>query len=68
MAIFSGNNDELKVQLDRTTPCVLENITLNGNKLKWTGDPERLKHFIEDIVSIKGKWSSPGGGSKRSKS
>ena len=68
MAIFSGNSDEIKVHIDRITPCVLENLALNGNKLKWTNDLERLKHFIEEIVGIKGKWSSPGGGSRRFKS
>jgi hypothetical protein len=30
MAIFSGNSDEIKVHLDRLTPCVLKNLTL-----KW---------------------------------
>ena len=35
---------------------------------QWTNDLERLKHFIEEIVDIKGKWSSPVDGSMRFKS
>lgn len=38
-------------------------ITEKG-KLKWRGDYGSLKSFLEDVLSIKGKWSSPGGGAK----
>ena len=35
-------------------------ITRKG-KLKWLGDSESLQKFVEDVIHIKAKWTSPGG-------
>lgn len=39
------------------------NITEKGT-LKWHGEFEGLTHLIEKLQLTKGRWSSPGGGSK----
>ena len=33
-------------------------------KLCWTGDFDSLKRFLNDILNVKGQWSSPGGEAK----
>lgn len=33
-------------------------------KFKWCGEFKSLQLFVEKVLKIKGKWSSPGGGSK----
>ena len=35
-------------------------ITSKG-KLKWLGDFKSFQQFVEDVMEIKSKWSSPGG-------
>ena len=46
----------------------LVNMVYDGKRLKWTNDFESLKKIIEESFGLRGKWSSPGGGSKRFKS
>ena len=38
-------------------------VTVNG-KYKWQGDYKALQNFSEDVLKMKGKWSSPGGNVK----
>jgi hypothetical protein len=45
----------------------LSNLDFDGKKLKWRNDYEQLQIFVQDRLSIKGKWSCPGGGAKRFK-
>lgn len=41
-------------------------ITDKG-KCKWKGEFKSLQKFVEEVLEIKGKWTSPGGGSKQIK-
>ena len=41
----------------------LVNMTYDGKRLKWVHDFDSLKKVIQDLVGLRGKWSSPGGGS-----
>ena len=36
-------------------------IALVNGKLKWYGNFESLKYFVETTLNLKGRWSSPGG-------
>ena len=36
-------------------------IAFVNGKLKWYGNFESLKIFVETTLNLKGKWSSPGG-------
>ena len=53
--------------LDQIKAQGLSNLEYDGKKLKWRNDFAELKKFVEDSLGIKGKWSSPGGGTKRFK-
>lgn len=68
MAVHSDNYDEIKARFDKIKPCELQHFALGENKLKWKSDLERLKNFTTKTVDIKGKWTAPGGSSKRFKS
>ena len=68
MAVHSDNFDEIKARFNKIKPCALQYFALDGNKLKWKSDLERLKDFITETTGMKGKWTAPGGNSKRFKS
>ena len=68
MAVHSDNFDEIKARFDKIKPCALQYFALDENKLKWKSDLERLKNFMTKTVGMKGKWTAPGGNSKRFKS
>ena len=36
----------------------------SDDKVKWLGQYDCLKHFVNDILQEDGKWSSPGGKAK----
>lgn len=57
----------LKFQPDKHVKDLV-NMTYDGKRLKWVNDFESLKKVIHDSFGLRGKWSSPGGGSKRFKS
>ena len=40
-------------------------LVYDGKRLKWIASFESLKIFVEQIIELKGKWSSPGGSSKK---
>ena len=40
-------------------------LSYDGKRLKWNGSFEDLKYFFEIVVGLNGKWSSPGGNSKK---
>ena len=46
----------------------LINMVYDGKRLKWINDLKSLKKIIEESFGLRGKWSSPGGDSKRFKS
>ena len=39
-------------------------IVTDKGKYKWQGDYKALQNFSEDVLKMKGKWSSPGGNVK----
>ena len=68
MAVHSDNFDEIKARFDKIKPFALQYFALDGNKPKWKSDLERLKDFVTETTGMKGKWTAPGGNSKRFKS
>ena len=40
-------------------------ITYDGERFKWTSGWETLKNFIEHDLKLKGRWTSPGGSSRK---
>ena len=40
-------------------------LTYDGTRIKWSQDLQSLKKFVENIVGLRGIWSSPGGKAKR---
>lgn len=45
----------------------LDSFHYNGGRLKWIKNLESLKKFFDDVLGLRGKWSSPGGNSKKFK-
>lgn len=41
------------------------NLSYDGKRVKWLNDFELLKTFIANVVKEPGKWTSPGGKSKK---
>jgi hypothetical protein len=35
------------------------------DKFKWRGNLTQFERFVEDILCVKGKWNTPGGGSRQ---
>ena len=46
-------------------PIILKYLCIDDGKLKWFGNLEDLKSFLESLVGLSGKWSSPGGDAKK---
>ena len=42
-----------------------QHLVYDGTRLKWTSNLEILKDFLKYITPESGKWSSPGGTSRR---
>ena len=40
-------------------------ITYDGERFKWTSGWEALRNFIEHNLKLKGRWTSPGGSSRK---
>ena len=43
-------------------------LTYDGTRIKWSQDLQLLKNFVENIVGLRGNWSSPGGKAKQFRS
>ena len=39
-------------------------LMYDGKTYRWTGNLSDLKSFVDDILNLKGKWTSPGGDAK----
>ena len=39
-------------------------LMYDGKIYRWTGNLSDLKSFVNDILNLKGKWTSPGGDAK----
>ena len=44
------------------------NLVYDGKRLKWNNNFGELQKFLKNIVGLNGKWTSPGGNSKKFKS
>jgi hypothetical protein len=44
------------------------NHAYDGKRLKWNNNFDELQKFLKNIVGLNGKWTSPGGNSKKFKS
>ena len=53
--------------LERSNGQGLTNLEFDGKNLKWLNDLAELKKFFRDSLAIKGKWTSPSGGTKKFK-
>ena len=42
-------------------------VDQSNRKFKWQGDSDLFKEFVEDILKITSKWTSPRGGCKQIK-
>ena len=40
-------------------------LSNDGKRLKWNGSFEELVYFFETVAGLDGKWTSPGGNSKK---
>ena len=64
--VKSSNNCALELRLKekyRHGNCWY--LTYDGKRLKWTASYELLKVFVDQTIELKGKWTSPGGSSKK---
>ena len=43
----------------------LPSMSYDGTRLKWTGDLSELNRIVREVWELEGKWSSPGGQSKK---
>ena len=44
------------------------NLAYDSKRLKWNNNFDKLQKFLKNIVGLNGKWTSPGGNSKKFKS
>ena len=42
-------------------------VDQSNGKFKWQGDIDLYKEFVEDLLNITGRWTSPRGGCKQIK-
>ena len=56
--LFSNFNDDFN-------PIDCTNVIHDGKRFKWTSNWETLKNFIEYSLQLKGRWTSPGGSSRK---
>ena len=40
-------------------------LVYDGKRMKWVNTFESLKKYIKETIGIRGKWTSPGGNSKK---
>ncbi len=64
--VKSLNNGALELKLkDKYKQGNCWYLTYDGERLKWTASYELLKVFVDQTIELKGKWTSPGGSSKK---
>ena len=57
--------DLLSTSKDKDIFKLSTNLRASDGKLKWIGELDELKSFIECVLKLEGKWSSPGGNAKK---
>lgn len=56
------NLEAVELYIDRS------DLLYDGKRMKWTNCFDSLKKFIKEIIGLSGKWTSPGGNSRKFKS
>ena len=41
------------------------NLNYDGKRFRWTGSLDSLKELVESVIKLQGRWSSPGGYTKK---
>ena len=59
------DNPALSTFLGNSESVNLSNMFYDSTRLKWAGDFESSKKIMSDVFSFQGKWTSPGGISKK---
>lgn len=61
----SSVNSSVTIRDDLHDTDQLKYLVLDDEETtKWNGDFKSLQNFVENSLKLKGKWSTPGGGSK----
>ena len=58
----SGNKWNVK-EIQEHPTCA--NLSYDGIRIRWTGSLDTLKEFVESVIKLQGRWSSPGGSTKK---
>ena len=67
----SGTVEKATFNADNLNPHTFWPYKENGDiscehkRLKWNNNFQNLQRFFSNIIGVSGKWSSPGGGSKK---
>ena len=60
------NNSALQLNLDDDLKqIIVTNIIHDGQRFKWISNWEKLKDFVKYSLELNGKWTSPGGYSRK---
>ena len=60
------NNSALQLNLDDDLKqIIVTNIIHDGQRFKWISNWEKLKDFVKYSLKLNGKWTSPGGYSRK---
>lgn len=68
MAIVCATLDSKRVldlKLISSDPNIGLYLCYDGKRIKWLNDLHSLKDFVKNVVKSSGKWSSPGGQSRK---
>ncbi|CAB4040720.1 Hypothetical predicted protein, partial [Paramuricea clavata] len=60
--IYSKQWDVKEIQ---EHPTCMYKLCYDGTRIRWSGSFDMLKEFVESAIKLQGKWSSPGGNSKK---
>ena len=60
---MSMNSDE-----NEALVTLISNLCADASGYFWKGNLSQLKSFVQDVLKLTGKWSSPGGETKQFKS
>ena len=55
----------LDLKLISSDPNIGSYLCYDGKRIKWLNDLHSLKDFVKNVVKSSGKWSSPGGQSRK---
>ena len=61
----TNKNHRLNFFLTCDSCSELSNMSYDGVRLKWLDDLENIKRIVCQVWGLEGKWSSPGGQTKK---